>query len=107
MQTTELAFDIRTYVQSYGLIAVEAVLYDVPIGKLVLDGPDGIVPGYIEWVTVDQEFRRCGVARSLFEYATENPDIPTPIHSQSLSPSGRAWAYAVGGKFHVNHENFK
>lgn len=70
-------------------------MYDgrVILGELQVD----YNTGEILWVGVFEEHRRQGIATDMFEYATEQWEIPGPYHSPSRTSMGDAWRLAVGG----------
>jgi hypothetical protein len=55
------------------------------------------VSGYVSGVSVPEQLRRRGIATALWRYAEATEGIPMPLHSQTRTEDGDAWARAIGG----------
>ncbi|MFG2847430.1 GNAT family N-acetyltransferase [Kitasatospora sp. NPDC048296] len=74
-----------------GCHGVSAVTTDgVRVGSLLWDREDGMV----WWVGVREKWRRSGIATAMWRLAVDKADTlgwTRPVHSDVLTPYGRAW----------------
>jgi TP901 family phage tail tape measure protein len=86
----------------------------LPVGKLEWNAGTG----EIEWVHVEKQFQRKGIATDMWHLANiealKDKKILHPLHSPEISNFGRSWRDAIGGgrledtinaKFKFNREN--
>ncbi len=97
---------VQAYVPRPGKDAVEpAVGNSMPSGRLIgfiewFDRDrrlDGVAhkAGEVNWLYVDEEFRRKGVAKAMWDAALASPAPVKPVHSPTRSDDGDAFARAV------------
>ena len=58
----------------------------------------GTVPGRVDWISVEPQHRRQGLATQMWEHAQSLDLRPYPKHSNERTDEGDAWARSVGGR---------